>query len=353
VVGAALVTLAARAPVPLDGAALAAARGAQALALSPVRPLARLGTSVGLASLSAAQSLATVRGAAGAAGSWRALRREFRLRLPVLIYHHVGPRPADTYPELTVSGRAFARHLRWLARWGFTGIQPANWRAWCVEGRPLPPRPVLITFDDAYAGVAEHALPHLQRHRFGGAVFAVVGLGGRTNEWDERHGSGTHRLMSAAQLRACASAGVEVGSHGTTHARLTCADPVLVETEVAESRAALERLLGYEVRAFAYPFHYPRRGAAPADAAVRRTYDLAFTTDEGTNHLATDLHRLRRTMVQPSDTPFDLWCRARLGWSPVAHARSVRAALGGAIGARRGESIAGAPGGALQRGRGA
>ena len=135
------------------------------------------------------------------------------MRLPVLMYHHVGPVRRGTFAFLTVSPGSFGAHVRWLARQGYVGIRPSDWLAWCRGEATLPDKPVLITFDNAYADVAEYALPVLRGCGFGAAVFVVTGLVGKTNAWDESQCSGTHSLMTAQQIRQWAGQGIEFGAH--------------------------------------------------------------------------------------------------------------------------------------------
>lgn len=125
------------------------------------------------------------RSAAKEAGSWRDLKREFGMRLPVLLYHHVGPSRPGSIPGLTVSPQRFERHVRWLARRGYTGICPSDWARWRREGKGLPHKPVLLTFDDGYEDLVEHAFPVLRRYGFGAAVYIVTGQLGGTNAWDQ------------------------------------------------------------------------------------------------------------------------------------------------------------------------
>src|SRR5690242_18168121 len=64
-------------------------------------------------------------------------------RLPVLLYHHVSPRRPGTPASLTVSPARFERQVHWLARRGYVGISPSDWWLRCMEGTPLPSKPVL------------------------------------------------------------------------------------------------------------------------------------------------------------------------------------------------------------------
>jgi peptidoglycan/xylan/chitin deacetylase (PgdA/CDA1 family)/GT2 family glycosyltransferase len=300
------------------------------LLLSPPSILAeRLGfvpavRRAGIRLLEFRQGIEMYRGALGEAGSWENLVREFGMILPVLLYHHVGPARPGTYPELTVSPKAFERHMAWLAAHGYTGIRPSDWLAWRQDGKPLPPKPVLLTFDDGYADLGEYAFPTLKRHRFGAGVFIVTSQMGGTNAWDELAGSGPHRLLTAEAIREWAAEGIEFGAHSRTHADLTTLSPEKLEREVADSQAELSEVLGHSVSAFAYPY-----GAF--NEAVRKqvasTFDLAFSIREGLNGIASEPYSISRTMVQPGDNLVDLVSRLHWGWSPILRLRARLARL--------------------------
>ncbi len=233
----------------------------------------------------------------------------------------MGPLRLGTPTSLTVSPQRFERQVRWLARRGYTGICPSDWVRWRREGKGLPDKPVLFTFDDGYADLAEHALPVLRRFGFGAAVYVVTGQLGGTNAWDEARGSGTHRLMTAEQIRYWAMEGIEFGAHGRTHSDLTTLSANELEGEVVGSGKDLASLIGARVLSFAYPYGFHNRAV---DECVRGAYDLAFTADDqdqGLNHLLTEPHLLRRTMVQPDDSLLELECRARWGRNPFQRLR--------------------------------
>jgi len=273
----------------------------------------------GIRLLQAAQGIVLLHSAVREAGSWRTCRREFARRLPVLLYHHVGPPRAGTPPGLTISPERFEGQVRWLSKRGYAGIRPSDWLAWCREGKPLPKKPVLLTFDDAYADLAEYALPVLRRYNFGATVLIVTGQIGGENRWDQADGSAPLPLMTAAQIREWAAQGIEFGAHSRTHPDLTKLTADRLEEEVAGSGEDLASLLGGKVVSFAYPYG-PYNEAACQSA--RRAFDVAFTTDEGLNYLGTDLHRLRRTGILPDESLFEFACRVRWGWNPILRLRA-------------------------------
>jgi peptidoglycan/xylan/chitin deacetylase (PgdA/CDA1 family)/GT2 family glycosyltransferase len=263
-------------------------------------------------------SALAIRSATGEAGSWSNLRREFGLRLPVFMYHHIGETPRGWVPGLSIPAVVFERQIRWLARRGYTSIRSTDWLEWIRTGKPLPDRPILLTFDDAFADVARYALPVLKRYGFTGLVFVVTGLIGQTNKWDEVAGYPSLAMMTAEQIRCWAQQGIEFGAHTRTHPDVTRLSSQRLEEEIAGSSKDLEELLQTHITSFAYPF-------GPFDVAAQemagRVYDLSFTTEEGMNSLGTNPHVQRRAWVLPADSRVTLWWRSRIGFDPVARLR--------------------------------
>jgi peptidoglycan/xylan/chitin deacetylase (PgdA/CDA1 family) len=231
------------------------------------------------------------------------------MQLPVLMYHHVGPRRPGTLPNLTIAPEQFTRQMDWLARHGYQSITPEDWLQWVRNGKRLPQKPVMITFDDGYADLAEHAFPVLEKHGFRSIVFLVTGCIGGTNRWDSQISTHSHRLLEAGQIREWMRRGVQFGSHSRSHADLTRAD-IDLESEVHGSYEDLRELLGEAPSAFCYP--YGRSNEAVREH-VSRHYAVAFTVKEGLNSLTTDVLGLRRTMIKAHESLSGFAQRTRLG----------------------------------------
>lgn len=260
--------------------------------------------------LNAVNTIAHIEGALGVAGSWKALEDEFGRSCSSLLYHHIGPARPGTKRELTVSPERFERQIRWLARRGYAGIKPSDWLEWIRHGSSLPKKPILLTFDDAYADTADYALPILRKYGFSAAVFVVTERLAGTNTWDEVQGCGTLQLMTAEQIRYWARQGIEFGAHSRTHPHLTKLSASVMKAEVVGSKNDLTALLGYPPVAFAYP--YGEYNDAVCDL-VRGEFDLAFSVEEGLNYLSGDPHLLRRAYVGPGDSLIEFALSARRG----------------------------------------
>jgi peptidoglycan/xylan/chitin deacetylase (PgdA/CDA1 family)/glycosyltransferase involved in cell wall biosynthesis len=239
--------------------------------------------------------------------------------LPVLMYHRIGPALPGTYPELTVAPGRFKKQMEWLKRNGYTTIGAGDWLAWRRAGKPLPQKPVLLTFDDAYEALVEHAFPVLQEHGFTAAVFVVTGEIGGENSWDRNDGSSSIRCMSEEQIMRWSAEGIEFGAHTRTHADLTTLSQSELEMEVAGSRDDLAAILGTAPLSFAYPFGYYNDAAR---CCTEKAFQLAFTCDEGLNVSGTGPGLMRRTMVKPRDSRLDFVLRVRFGYSPIESFRN-------------------------------
>jgi peptidoglycan/xylan/chitin deacetylase (PgdA/CDA1 family) len=233
--------------------------------------------------------------------------------LPVLLYHRVGS--ADPDPRsapLTVTTAKFARQIRRLERRGYVGIRPSDWVAFRRHGRPLPRKPILITFDDAYAEVGEHALPILHEHGFTATIFVVTGQLGGYNSWDDASGLPQRILMSAQDIRRWAAIGFEFGGHSHGHIELTKLTPAELDDELTACRDVLTELLGHCPCSFAYPYGSHNHAVR---AATARLFEVAFGTTEGRNDTGSDLFDVHRTYVFPNDLMIDFASRTRLGYS--------------------------------------
>ncbi len=253
------------------------------------------------------QAVPLWRSASRAAGGWHKLRSEFGARLPVLLYHNIGECPQGQERELYVPRHKFKRQMQWLRDNRYTPILTSDWLAWRSEGKSLPDKPVLITFDDAYADLIENAFPVLRRLGFSATVFVPTQALGRAHPW------GAAPVMTAEQIRHWSLQGIEFGGHSRTHADLRQLRGRELEDEIGGCAADLAAITGTPPAAFAYPYGFVD---AQAEECVRRHFHLAFTVGEGVNNLHTAPHLLHRTMVQPTDSLLTFSNRVKFGFSP-------------------------------------
>jgi peptidoglycan/xylan/chitin deacetylase (PgdA/CDA1 family) len=178
------------------------------------------------------------------------------VRLSILMYHQVGRfEPMRAHRANYCDAGRFARQMWMLAHGGFNVIGLEDALAGLRGERRIPPRAVVLTFDDAYAGFIDHALPALREHGFPATVYAISGWLGKRMRWaNPSPGRAEPRLMSADELRSVQREGIMIGSHGATHRKLAALGVDDQRRELVESRTELEDRLGAPVEHLCYPF---------------------------------------------------------------------------------------------------
>ena len=218
----------------------------------------------------------------------------------ILMYHRVlPPEAANRYrvePGMWVSPKAFERHMEALVQ-HFSVMPLHEVVAGLGAGRPLPPRACAITFDDGWRDNLQHALPVLEKKKLPATIFVVTDRVGTSGAFwpDEvaRRYAGLHpskvrdllehcgladagsladvldrlkqmneglreevlasfragtrdsfaeerQLLDWDELRILASKGIDIESHGMTHAILTKSTSEVVRRELSGSLEALK-----------------------------------------------------------------------------------------------------------------
>ncbi len=241
----------------------------------------------------------------------------------VLMYHAIAEPCSALEAGYTTPAHEFAQQMAWLAEWGYVGIDVATLERNRREGRPLPERSVVITFDDGYTCLHDVAWPILERHGFGATVFMIADKLGGTNDHDADHGLVPRRLLDADQIRSLLARGLDLGSHTATHPDLLALDASALEREIAGSRRMLRETFGVPVDAFAYP--RGRFDRQVRDAVAAAGYRWAFSTIAGRNADLDDPLLVRRAQLGSGHDRAEFEAKVRHGDRPL---RLARAALG-------------------------
>lgn len=294
-------------------------------------------------------------------------------RLLILCWHNIDPTPA--FPAPAGHGRRdFERQLQLLAR--FTTVIRLSTALDLIENdEPLPPRAVVLTFDDGYRDMLDVAVPALAREGLPATFFLVPGfLSDRIRAWwedlaaafdrteaKELTWDGVHhdlatpaarrqvhdrllaplkRLNHAARedavhqltelltpddpdpggkyflnwdgARALISAGHEAGSHSARHVILSRETAAVQATELADSRAELQSGLGVRIDTVAYPNGTGEDYDDTTAHLARETgYRCALTTRIGLAQRDHSPYEMRRMVIGPTTNVLSV---ARYGW---------------------------------------
>jgi len=157
--------------------------------------------------------------------------------VPILVYHAIGtPPPSEAYPGLYVSAREFREEMGWLTRNGYQGVTLDQVEdAWYRNGT-LPPKPIVITFDNGYPAQVRFAPSVLDRYGWPGVLFEIT----------EEH-------LTPPYIRPIIAKGWEVDSHSATHPDLTTMSGSALGFQVAGSRRFLQSTYHVPSNNFCYP----------------------------------------------------------------------------------------------------
>lgn len=258
--------------------------------------------------------------------------------VPVLTYHSIlagkadTDAPASTFEGHNVSLARFKDQMFALKEAGWQTVSFSDFMAFMREGKDLPPKSFLLTFDDGAKNSFYPADPILSALGYRATAFILPAhsLGSRstyylnrsdlklmqsTGRWDiESHGQNVH-----ASLPVDAQGGVKenalsnriwlpekgrLETHEEYRARIT--------DDLASAKANLQDALGITVEGFAFPFgDYGQNGSNDPDseatvlAAAKQQYAYAFYQQWGRqeytfNYPDKDAFLIKRIPVDPA-----------------------------------------------------
>lgn len=254
------------------------------------------------------------------------LARRLRSGGVILCYHNVIPDgDAGLWSSLGLHMplATFGRHMRWLAAaYDVIPLQQVVERL--ASGSSLRGT-AAVTFDDAYAGVFEHAVPLLDTLGLPATVFVVAQPPGGDGDfwWDHpevlraysptQHsywlnalrGDGAAIVGSLAQgnsappvrpppahrpapwptIADAVRRGIGIGVHSTTHRSLPTLDEIDLHREVIESRDVIAHRTGVIPEFFAYPYGLWSDGVRSVvrSAGYRAAFTLEHRQSNGTD----------------------------------------------------------------------
>lgn len=278
-----------------------------------------------------------------------------RARLLILMYHRVLRRRDPLVPD-AVDEAEFETQLGVLAR-NFTPL-PLSEAAVRLRDGTLPPRVVVVTFDDGYRDNHDVALPLLERYGVPATFFIATGFLDGGIMWNDMViealrraqgsaidltplGLGVHPvtdddaryrsilalirrlkyeppaerqehvariaavtgqplpddiMMSSRQVLELSERGMEIGGHTLNHPILSRIDARQAEREIVEGRSHLEEITGSKVRSFAYPNGKPGEDyrREHVDMLHRNGFSCAVSTSWGCATYRSDIMQLPR-----------------------------------------------------------
>ena len=209
--------------------------------------------------------------------------------VPVLCYHHIRNFTAGgRLMGYEVSPEGFAAQMKALADSGYKTILPDDLYEYLVHGATLPPKPVMLTFDDNDKEQFTIGETEMKKYGFKGVYFIMTISINRP------------RYMSVEELKQLSDSGHAIEGHTWDHHMVTKYTHATWDTQLVKPQKRLEAITGKPIKYFAFPFGLWNQAAIPE--LKSHGYKMAFilsTKRDSTEPLFT----IRRMIVPGQWTP--------------------------------------------------
>ncbi len=206
----------------------------------------------------------------------------------ILAYHSIGYRDHET----NVTPEDFRAQMAWLAK--HQTVITLGDAAEGIEG-------VAVTFDDGYRDVWLNAAPVLQNFGIPATVFIVPGGMGKMLPHD--HDPLTSVLLNWDEAKRLQEAGIEIGGHALTRARLARLDESGQRREIGKCSRYIQKRLGEAPRAFAYPYGSILDYNDMSKMLLEEFgFSIGVSSRYGVNYPDCDPLDLRRIVIDSTDT---------------------------------------------------
>ena len=191
---------------------------------------------------------------------------EDRIDLPIIMYHGL-LKEEKRQGQFIISPNLFEQDLRYLQENGYTTVVIADLIAYVQDGKPLPEKPVMLTFDDGYYNNYLYAFPLLKQYN---CKMVLSPIGRYTDEYTQNkdtHANYAHCSWDAVR-EMIASGLVEFQNHsynlhsidsGRKGAKKKAVESLvdyrtLLVEDVMKLQTRMREETGYTPTAFVYPF---------------------------------------------------------------------------------------------------
>ncbi|MCL4338140.1 polysaccharide deacetylase family protein [Patescibacteria group bacterium] len=171
------------------------------------------------------------------------IKGEYTLRVPILMYHHIGIPPANEIrPQLYVHPDLFRQEMEYLAKNKYKTITLENLTSALMHHKKLPNKSIVLTFDDGYIDFYTIVFPILKKNYIKSTLFIS------TDNINKPNYLSLHQLQSLLKSKI-----VTIGSHTVSHLDLTRLNENRLVFELIKSKTWFLNKLKVQISSIAYP----------------------------------------------------------------------------------------------------
>lgn len=213
----------------------------------------------------------------------------------VLCYHRFVSHP-EKFTEKLSEYRFPQAEFRWQMQYlkdnGITPISMQQLKDYWFGGKPLPTRPVLLTFDDGFRSLYDVMFPVLQQFKYPGVLFLYT-------DFIRDQGDS----LTLEDIKTMQKYGMELESHTKSHLNLGYVEEktpagdfsILLTRELSDPLEYIEKEFNYTPTTLAYPYGvYDNK---IVEETQKLNYQLAFTVNPGPNDGTVPPLKLKRDLI--------------------------------------------------------
>lgn len=226
-------------------------------------------------------------------------------QLPIIMYHHILKDEAR-HGDFIISPDDLEKDLKYIKKEGFTTITTKDLTEYKEKGRPLPEKPIMITFDDGHLSYSEYVVPLLKKYNMK-AVVSVVGS--YTNDYTKNPDkSVSYAYLSWDDIKRLSESNhTEVANHTydmhKINERKGCSKikgetsehyKKIFSEDVTKMQKLIAEHTGTPAVCFTYPFGCYCEDSE--DEIKKSGFKLSLTCNEGINNISrnSSLFKLKR-----------------------------------------------------------
>jgi len=239
---------------------------------------------------------------------WRVFSREKMPQLRVLMYHKIsGNGHRD---GLTVPANSLEAQFNYLLKQGYSPLLFSDLLNYTRSRKPLPRRPVLITFDDGYRDNYTIMYPLLKKYGMKANIFLVP----RFLQPGQAPGHSNNEYLQLSDIQNMDQRLVEYGLHSYDHKSYKELTPAEINQDIIATKTLLQSMgIPYQP-CLAFPYGaFPKRNPVKLlqffKTLAANEIELAFRIGNRLNRLPLRNPLLIQRLDIRGDDPFEKFVR--------------------------------------------
>lgn len=241
-------------------------------------------------------------------------------KLRVLEYHSISTNGFED--QITISKEKIIKHFDHLKKHGYQTMWLSEVEQYQKQNKNLPPKTVVLTFDDGYKNNYTELYPLLKEYGFKATCFMVLGRIGKNIDWPGQYVNNTMELMTKEQLLEIGSH-IEIAHHTFKHDNYTkiTFDEIDKDLQLCNKVIENERLHVFPALAYTFGRYYRKKGPQQQqlfDILKKNGISYAFRIGNRINSFPLkSFYDIQRTDIRGTDSIKDFekkvkWGRKRL-----------------------------------------